>query len=89
MELHKHTELISLLMREATRKINILEKALRAQGLSRHDGTPSLQHNFAVRAEHVLEQEQDWWESAYHGLTLARTALEQVERSERRRGVSL
>ena len=87
MELPTRVELINTLLEEAEQKMNALHHALAAQERAQHEiqhadyGTPSME-------EETLKYEQALWERVHTGLTEIRTILEDLEESERQRGLS-
>ena len=88
MELHHRVALIETLMEEADQKMQALQHALAAQARAKEarqqagNGTPPM-----PEAE-TLKYEQDLWERACKGLPEVRTILEDIEESERQRGLS-
>ena len=88
MELHKRVELLDTLLEEAEQKMSALQHALsaqtRAKAESEHAGhdTPSSPEG------QTLKYEQALWERVCNGLTEVRTILEDLEESERQRGLS-
>jgi hypothetical protein len=88
MELHHRVVLIDTLIEEADQKMQALHHALAAQERAKKaiqhagHGTPS--HPEGV----TLQYEQDLWERACKGLTEVRTILEDIEESERQRGLN-
>lgn len=88
MELHSRVELIDTLFEEAEHKMHALHHALAAQERAQQevqhagDGTTPTEEKQTVKYEHAL------WEKAHAGLTELRTVLEEIEESERQRGLS-
>jgi hypothetical protein len=90
MEPTQRTHIIDGLVEEVVQKISVLEHALAAQKTAQEElrhghGTTSSQEH--TNEAHVLEAERALWEQAKQGLSEVRTVLEQIEESERRRGV--
>ena len=88
MELHHRVELIDNLLQEAEQKTAALHHALAAQERAKeemqhagHD-TPFSQEGQTLKYERAL------WERVRTGLTEVRTILEDIEESERQRGLS-
>jgi hypothetical protein len=88
MELHHRVALIDTLIEEADQKMQALHHALaaqeRAQEATQHVGHDTTSHPEGV----TLKYEQDLWERACKRLTEVRTMLEDIEESERQRGLS-
>jgi hypothetical protein len=88
MESNQRTELVDTLLEEATQKIAVLEHATAAQEVSQEashrttHGSPNPQEHSTVQAE------RQSWEKVVQGLREVRHVLEQIEQSERQRGVS-
>jgi hypothetical protein len=88
MELHHRVALLDTLMAEADQKMQALHHALAAQERAK-DATQHAGHDTPSPPEGVtLKYEQDLWERACKGLTEVRTLLEDLEESERQRGLS-
>jgi hypothetical protein len=88
MALHTRVELLDTLLEEADQKMQALHHALaaqtRAQEERQHAG-----HDTPLSHEGVtLKYEQDLWQRVCTSLTEARTLLEDIEESERQRGLS-
>jgi hypothetical protein len=88
MELHTRVALIDMLLEEADQKTQALHHALAAQERAKeerqHAGyDPSLSPEGAT-----LRYEQDLWQRVCTSLTEVRTLLEDLEESERQRGLS-
>jgi hypothetical protein len=87
MALHTRVALIDTLLEEADQKMQALQPALAAQERAKderqHAGpaTP-LAHEGAT-----LQYEQDLWQRVCTSLTEVRTLLEDIEESERQRGL--
>ncbi len=88
MELHTRVELIDSILEEADQKMRALHHALAAQERAKeeiqHGGhaTPLAQEGA------TLKYEQDLWQRVCTSLTEVRTLLEDIEESERQRGLS-
>ena len=74
MELHTRVELIDTLLEEADPKMQALQHAGPDTPLSQEGAT--------------LQYEQDLWQRVCTSLTEVRTLLEDIEESERQRGLS-
>jgi hypothetical protein len=88
MELHHRVELIDTILEEAEEKMTALQHALGAQARAKEE----IQHAghdtpFSQEGE-TLKYEQALWERVRTSLTEARTILEDIEESERQRGLS-
>ena len=88
MELHTRVELIDTLLEEADQKMQALHHALaareRAKDEIQHPG-----HDTHLSQEGAtLKYEQDLWQRVCTSLTEVRTLLEDIEESERQRGLS-
>jgi len=80
MELHHRIEMINTLLEDADQRMQSLHHALAAKDLT---------HEVAQHQEDVtLKYEQDLWEKACKGLQDIRAVLEDIEESERQRGLS-
>jgi hypothetical protein len=88
MELHTRVELIDTLLEEADQKMQALHHALAAQERAKDE----IQHagpDTPLSPEGVtLQYEQDLWQRVCTSLTEVRTLLEDLEESERQRGLS-
>ena len=88
MELHHRVELIDAILEEAEQKMTALQHALGAQARAQEElqhagnGTPSMPEG------ETLKYEQALWERVCTSLTEVRTLLEDIEESERQRGLS-
>ena len=80
MELHHRVELINTLPEDAKQKMQALHHARAAKERSKDKS----QH----QEDETLKHEQVLWEKACTGLTEVRTLLEDIEESERQRGLS-
>lgn len=80
MELHPRVELINTRLEEADQKMQALPHALAAKERSKEES----QH----QEDATLKYEQTLWEKACTGRTEVRTLLEDIEESERQRGLS-
>jgi hypothetical protein len=88
MELHHRVELVDTLLEEGAQKMDALHHALAAKERSKEK---SQQAGHAISSTHedeTLKYEQALWEKACTGLTEVRTVLEEIEESERQRGLS-
>jgi hypothetical protein len=88
MELHHRVALLDTLMAEADQKMQALQHALAAKERAK-DAIQHAGHDTSAPPERVtLKYEQDLWTRACKGLTEVRTLLEDLEESERQRGLS-
>ena len=88
MELHTRVELIETLLEEAEQKTTALHHALAAQARAKEE-TQHTGHDTPVSPEGAtLQYEQDLWTRVRTSLTEVRTLLEDIEESERQRGLS-
>jgi hypothetical protein len=88
MELHHRVELIDTLLEEAEQKMDALHHALGAQTRAK-DEMQHAGHDTPLSQEgETLKYEQALWERVRTGLTEVRTMLEDLEESERQRGLS-
>jgi hypothetical protein len=88
MELHHRVELIDTLLAEAEQKMSALHHALGAQTRAKEE-MENTGHDTPVLPEgETLKYEQALWERVRTGLTEVRTLLEDLEESERQRGLS-
>ena len=88
MELHHRVEVLDTLMAEADQKMQALQHALAAQERAQ-DATQHVSHDTPSHPERMtLKYEQDLWERACKGLNAVRIILEDLEESERQRGLS-
>jgi hypothetical protein len=81
MEIHHRIEMINTLLEEADQKMHALDHALAAKALTEEQSEHV--EDVTLRTEHHL------WEQACEGLVEVRTILEDIEESERQRGVSM
>jgi len=88
MELHHRVELIDTLIEEAEQKMSALHHALGAQTRAKEEMQQG-GHDTPLSPEgETLKYEQALWERVRTGLTEVRTMLEDLEESERQRGLS-
>ena len=88
MELHTRVELIDTLLEEADQKMQALYHALAAQERVK-DEIQHAGHDTPLSQEGAtLQYEQDLWQRVCTSLTEVRTLLEDLEESERQRGLS-
>ena len=88
MELHTRVELIDTLLEEADQKMQALHHALAAQERAKEE-IQHAGHDTPLSQEEVtLKYEQDLWQRVCTSLTEVRTLLEDIEESERQRGLS-
>jgi hypothetical protein len=80
MDIHQRVEMIDALLEDASQKMQALEHALAAKGLTQE---PS-QH----LEDTTLKGERHIWENACQDLKRVRKMFEDLEASERQRGVS-
>ena len=80
MELHHRIELVNTLVEEGNQKMQALHHALAAKALTQE----ASQH----QEDETLKYEQTLWEMACTKLTELRTIFEDIEDSERQRGLS-
>jgi hypothetical protein len=88
MELHHRVELIDTLMAEAEQKMQALQHALAAHERAREARSHASHDTPAPPDAATLKYEQALWERACQSLTELRTILEDLEESERQRGLS-
>jgi hypothetical protein len=88
MEPHQRTELIHTLAEEAPQKIGVLEKAAAAHDVSQEESQRTAQGTPNPQAPEGVQNERRWWAEVFQKLTEIRQRLEQIEHSERQRGVS-
>lgn len=87
MELHTRVALLDTLLEEAEQKTQVLNHAMAAK--ERAEQSQASTHGAPLTTEEqALKHEQDLWEKACMGLTELRIVLEEIEASERQRGVS-
>ena len=88
MELHTRVELIDTLLEEADQKMQALHHALAAQERAKEE-IQHAGHDTPLAQEGApLKYEQDLWQRVCTSLTEVRTLLEDIEESERQRGLS-
>jgi hypothetical protein len=88
MELHTRVELIETLLEEAEQKTTALHHTLAAQARAKEE-IPQAGHDTPLLQEgETLKYEQDLWQRVQTHLTEVRTLLEDIEESERQRGLS-
>ena len=88
MELHTRVELIDTLLEEADTKRQALHHALAAQERAKEERQHA-GHDTPLSPEGAtLKYEQDLWQRVCTSLTEVRTLLEDIEESERQRGLS-
>ena len=88
MELHTRVALIDTLLEEADQKRQALHHALAAQERAKEE-RPHAGHDTPLAQEGAtLKYEQDLWQRVCTSLTEVRTLLEDLEESERQRGLS-
>ena len=87
MELHTRVALIDTLLEEADQKMQALHHALAAQERAK-DERQHAGHDPSLAPEGApLKYEQDLWQRVCTSLTEVRTLLEDLEESERQRGL--
>jgi hypothetical protein len=88
MELHTRVELIDTLLEEADQKTTALHHTLAAQARAKEE-IPHAGHDTPFAQEGaILQYEQDLWTRVRTSLTEVRMLLEDLEESERQRGLS-
>jgi hypothetical protein len=88
MELHTRVELIDTLLEEAEQKTTALQHALAAQARAK-EAMEHASHATPLPPEgETLKYEQDLWQRVHTSLTEVRTFLEDLEESERQRGLN-
>ena len=88
MELHTRVELIDTLLEEASQKMQALHHALAAQERAKEEIQHAGQDTPLAQEGATLRYEQDLWQRECTSLTEIRTLLEDIEESERQRGLS-
>jgi Skp family chaperone for outer membrane proteins len=88
MELHHRVELIETLLEEAEQKMSALQHALGAQTRAKAEIEQAGHDTSFSQEGQTLKYEQALWERVHTGLTEVRTMLEDLEESERQRGLS-
>jgi hypothetical protein len=88
MELHTRVELIDTLREEADQKMQALHHTLAAQARAKEERHHAGQDTSLAQEGATLKYEQDLWQRVCTSLTEVRTLLEDIEESERQRGLS-
>jgi hypothetical protein len=88
MELHTRVELIDTLLEEADQKRQALHHALAAQARAKEERPHAGLDTSLAPEGATLKYEQDLWQRVCTSLTEVRTLLEDIEESERQRGLS-
>ena len=88
MELHHRVELIDTLLEEAEQKMSALQHALGAQTRAKAEIEQAGHDTSFSQEGETLKYEQALWERVRTGLTEVRTMLEDLEESDRQRGLS-
>ena len=88
MESNQRTEFIDTLLEEARQKIAVLEHATAAQEVSQEASHSTTHGSSNPQERSTVQAERQSWEKVVRGLTEVRHVLEQIEQSERQRGVS-
>jgi len=88
MELHHRVELIDSLLEEAEQKMSAMHHALSAQTRAKEEMEHAGHDTPFSQEGQTLKYEQALWERVCNGLTEVRTLLEDLEESERQRGLS-
>jgi hypothetical protein len=88
MELHTRVELIDTLLAEAEQKTTALHHALAAQARAKEALEPASRDTPLAHEGETLKYEHDLWQRVQTNLTEVRTLLEDIEESERQRGLS-
>ena len=88
MELHHRVELINTLLEEAEQKMSAMHHALGAQTRAKEESEHARHDTPIAQEGQTLKYEQALWERVCTGLTELRTILEDLEESERQRGLS-
>jgi hypothetical protein len=88
MEVHSCMELVERLLEESARKLVRMQQAGMGAEIPRAEAkrppaVPTVPH---PREYDPLQVERGWLEKAYHALTIAHKAFEQLAHCERRRG---
>jgi len=88
MALHTRVALIDTLLEEADQKLQALHHALAARARAQEERQHA-EHETSLSPEGAtLKYEQDLWQRVCTSLTEVRTLLEDIEESERQRGLS-
>ena len=88
MELHTRVALIDTMLEEADQKMQALHHALAAQERAKEESQHTGHDTPLAPEEVTLKSEQDVWQRVCTRLTEVRTLLEDIEESERQRGLS-
>ena len=88
MELHTRVALIDTLLGEADQKMQALHHALAAQERAKEERQHAGHDTPLAQEGATLQYEQDLWQRVCTSLTEVRTLLEDIEESERQRGLS-
>ena len=88
MELHTRVELIDTLREEANQEMQALHHALAAQARAKDERQHAGYDTPLAQEGATLQYEQDLWQRVCTSLTEVRTLLEDLEESERQRGLS-
>jgi hypothetical protein len=88
MELHTRVELIDTLLEEADQKMQALQHARAAQARAQEERQHAGNGPPPMPEGETLKYEQDLWQRVHTSLTEVRTLLEDIEESERQRGLS-
>jgi len=88
MELYHRVELIDTLLEEAEQKMSALQHALGAQTRAQAEIEQTGHDTPFAQEGQTLKYEQALWERVRTSLTEVRTMLEDLEESERQRGLS-
>jgi hypothetical protein len=88
MELHTRVELIDTLLEEADQKMQALHHALAAQERAKDERQHAGPDTPLSQEGATLQYEQDLWQRVCTSLTEVRTLLDDIEKSERQRGLS-
>ena len=87
MEAHRRLELVDTLLQEVATKRQVLENALDASEEPQARSQPATQNAPTLQQQHTLRAELEWWNKAEQGLIIVQSAFEQIQQSERQRGV--
>jgi hypothetical protein len=78
VEAYRHVELLTFLLDETAQKIEHLQRTAMEHRTAQAD-QPTVAH---LTAYYDVQAEQAWWKQAHEGLTLARSAFEQIAMAE-------
>ena len=78
MEAYRHVELLRFLLDETAEKIEHLQRIAIAYRTSQAE-QPTVAN---LTAYYDVQAEQAWWKKAHEGLTIARSAFEQIALTE-------